>query len=131
MIRLEWLLVAVCSAVWLAALAIALGFLPRLRGVEPDLYQLYSLAAVLGWTAGNVYLMRRGTAPSRFGRRQLLWVYLFQPPGWVYFLWTLVPPADQARAPLVPLYAYAVYAIFFLVPISFRRKPERPPDSRS
>ena len=38
---------------------------------------------------------------------------------------SLAPLAERAAAPLVPLWAFAVYGIFFLVPVSFAPRPRQ------
>jgi hypothetical protein len=43
------------------------------------------------------------------------------PPSLLYILRALAPQAVQHAAPLVPLYSFVVYALFFLVPVTLRK----------
>jgi len=127
--RPEYLLGVSASVVW--ALVVVAQLRPELLAglVDLGLYPLYSVAAVLGWLAGNVFVVRLRSPDSRRHRRRLLLVYLLGPPAFVYLLRVAAPLATQTAAPLVPLYAFAVYGVFFLVPVSFRgmqRPPRRP-----
>ena len=132
---LELGLLAFFLAVWLLAILAGLGFLPLAGMLHLDLYRLYSIAAVLGWVAGNIYVFRTqnltGTAAGqpderRFPKRLLL-SYLIQPQSCVYFLRMLAPIEAQQAAPMVPIYAFGVYGLFFLVPLTLRatRTPRR------
>ncbi|HEX9737542.1 MAG TPA: hypothetical protein VGG06_36740 [Thermoanaerobaculia bacterium] len=124
--RLEIALLAAFSAVWLLAVLALFGILPLAGVFDLGLYRLYSVAAALGWLAGNVYLLRgRGLPAGGRGRRRLLLAYLLGPPGVLYLLRSLAPPAVQAGAPLVPLLSFAVYLLFFLVPVTLRPRPSR------
>ena len=116
---MELVLLLVFSVCWILAL-ILLGLGSPLAGLlDLGLYQLYGVAAFAGWLAGNVYVHRsRGLAPPV--RRRLIAIYLLGPPGVLYLLRSLAPTVSQATAPLAPVYASAVYAIFFLVPLSLR-----------
>ena len=62
--RLELMLLAAFSAVWLVAVLVLFGILPLAGVLDLDLYRLYSVAAVLGWLTGNVYLLRRRVLPA-------------------------------------------------------------------
>ena len=104
---------------WLAALASFVGLLPIAGLLDLGLYQYYGLAAFLGWLAGNVYLQRAQRVPKPL-RRRLMLVYLLGPPGLLYLVRALAPLTTQAFAPLAPLYASGVFAIFFLVPLSLK-----------
>lgn len=82
---------------------------------------------MLGWLSGNVYAFRSAAAPPPVLRRRFLLVYLLGPPSCLYLLRMLAPAADQAAAPLVPLYGSLVYGIFFLIPLTLRAsRPRRP-----
>ncbi len=132
---LELGLLAFFLAIWLLAILAGLGFLPLAGTLHLDLYRLYSIAAVLGWVAGNIYVFRTqnfpSAAPERSGRqrvrKRLLLSYLIQPQSCVYFLRTLAPFEAQQAAPMVPIYAFGVYGLFFLVPLTLRatRTPRR------
>ncbi len=47
-------------------------------------------------------------------------VYLLGTPGLLYLVRALAPLPSQAFAPLAPLYASGVLAIFFLVPVTLK-----------
>ena len=125
MTAFERSLLGLFSALWIVALLELFGLLPLAAGWPLSLYGLYGFGAFLGWVAGNVWVHRRRRVGRRLGR-WLLMVYFFGPPSILYLLRALAPAAYRGAAPLVPLYAYAVYAIFFLVPVSFAPKPRRP-----
>lgn len=117
--RLEAVLLGVCGLCWLVAGALALR--SEAAGSLPvSLYHLYGLGAFGGWLAGNVYVQRTGRLPSVW-RRRVAVVYLAGPPGLLFLLHSLTPAESQASVPLAPVYASAIYAVLFLVPVSFRR----------
>ena len=124
-VRLEIGLLGTFSLVWLVALLGLWGLLPTAGLLELDLYRLYSVAAVLGWLGGNIYVMRCRSRPK--ARRHLLLTYLIGPLGFVYLLRALAPESVQQAAPFVPLYCFVVSGLFFLVPVtlSSTRKPLR------
>jgi hypothetical protein len=121
------------GAAWIVALLHLAGVVPLAGGLPLSLYGYYAFAAIAGWLAGNVYVLRRRrlaatvpvTACGR-DRRLLAILYLFGPPALVYLLWALVPAAQQRLAPLAPLWAFGVYGVFFLVPIAFPPPARRP-----
>lgn len=120
-VRLELILLVVLSAIWLLALLGLFQILPLAGTFDLNLYRLYSVAAVLGWISGNIYVMRCRTLPDggRW-RKRLLLAYLLGPPGMVYLIRSLASPSLQQAAPLVPIYSVGVYAIFFLIPVTLR-----------
>ena len=111
----------VCSAIWLLAVLGLFRILPLAGTFDLDLYRLYSVAAVLGWVSGNIYMARRRNLPpgTRWNKRVLL-AYLLGPPGMVYLLRSLASIYEQESAPFVPIYSLGVYVIFFLVPVTLR-----------
>ena len=123
--RLELGLLTVFSAIWILAILTGLGAVPLAGILTLDLYRLYSIAAVLGWVAGNIYVSRVSAYDRRF-RRVVLLSYLIQPQSCVFLLRTLAEPAVQQAAPVVPLYSFGVYFLFFLVPLTLRAtRPQR------
>lgn len=147
--RAERSLLGFFGAAWMVALLHLAGVLPLAGALPLGLYGYYAFAAVAGWLAGNVYVLRRrrlaATVPptprgraageggrrvggpataGRRDRRLLAILYVFGPPSLVYLLWALVSSPQQRLAPLAPLWAFGVYGVFFLVPIVF------PPPSR-
>ncbi len=115
--RLEPILVALFFASWLGALVHQLQWISLSGALSLGLYPLFSLAAFLGWSFGNVYLLRRRGLDRRF-RGRLLLLYWIGPPGILYLLWSMNPQSVQEAAPLVPLLGLGVSSIFFLVPLS-------------
>lgn len=121
--RLELGLLVVGLLSWLAVLAVGRIGVPG-RGLLPmGLYPLYATAAVLGWLAGNAFVLR--TRGLQGGRRLYWMAYVLAPPGFFVLLWTLGPNAVRSAAPVAPLWAWGVYLVLFLVPVSFRRRPRR------
>ena len=118
--RLEVGLLALFVVAWCLALrAVAAGF--PLAGLVPlSLYQLYGIAGAAGWLAGNLYVQRSRKLPQMIRKRVLL-IYLLGPPSLVYLLRTMAPAAEQRAVPLAAIWAFAVLAIFFMVPVSLRR----------
>jgi len=99
----------------------AIGF-PWAGRAPVGLYALDGVAAAGGWLCGNLFVSARRSG----GRRgTLLLVYLIGPSGPLYLLFTLAPLEMQTIVPLAPLWAFAVFVLFFLVPVSFRRPPKR------
>ncbi len=126
-LQLEIVLLGVFSASWLLAILVLLRLVPVAGLLDLDLYSFYSLAAALGWVSGNVYVLRRQRLPADRYRKRLLLSYLLGPPSVLYILRALAPRAVQSAAPLVPIYAFVVYCLFFLVPVTLRvtRTPRR------
>ena len=128
--RFELGLLSLFSAAWLWVFVIYMGWAPVSGVLDMDLYRLYSVAAVLGWSAGNIYMLRAAGLP-RPGpfRKRLLAVYWLGPLSLLFLLRGLAPVEEQATAPLVPLYAACVQSLFFLVPVTLKitRTPRRRP----
>ena len=120
MLRLELAVVGFFCVTWLVAILAIVGALPLAGAVDIDLYRYYSVAAVLGWLVGNVYVFRRPAVPPGRLRFRFLLTYLVMPPGLLYLLRLMAPTSAQIAAPFVPLYAFAVFALFFLVPVTLR-----------
>lgn len=118
-LRVELVLLALFFACWLVGFLQWFGLVPRAGSLELGLRGLFSLAAALGWLAGNVYVPRRRGLPAEL-RRRILLIYLLGPPGLLFVLRSMAPFEEQMAAPLASLYATIVYAIFFLVPVSLR-----------
>ncbi|HUP43133.1 MAG TPA: hypothetical protein VM599_07990 [Thermoanaerobaculia bacterium] len=119
--RLELPLFGLFLACWVLALAHNLGLLSVATNLDLTLYQLYGVAAAVGWVAGNVYLQRRRSLPPEHRRRALA-LWLVGPQGIPALLRAMAPLASQAAAPAVPLYAFGVGAVFFCVPLVFGRR---------
>lgn len=119
--RVEAPLFGLFFACWLLAVLHNLGVLALASAVHLSLYQLYGVAAVLGWVSGNVYVHRRRHLP-REHRKRAAALWLIGPQGIPALLRALTTLEAQATAPLVPLYAFGVGAVLFCVPLVFGRR---------
>jgi hypothetical protein len=90
-------------------------------GLDLSLYQIYAVAAVIGWLSGNLYVHRRKRLPEEHRRRAAA-LWLMGPQGVPALLRAMAPVEAQAAAPAVPLYALGVGAVFFCVPLVFGAK---------
>ena len=79
----------------------------------------YSVAVALGWGFGSLYVRRTWGLPTPVRRRFLL-IYYLGPPAILGVLRSMAPWPDQRAAPFVPLYAFGVFSILFLVPVTMR-----------
>lgn len=117
--RIEQPLLAFFSAIWILILLDAVSAIPLGGTATFDLHLIYALAGSLGWVAGNVFLLRR----PAMGPGYLAWVtYFGGPPSLVFLLCALSPVATKQAQPLVPIWATMVFAVFFGVPLSLRRR---------
>ena len=120
--RLEPILVAFFLATWFVNLLDVLGLVDLASGFNLALYPLYSLAAGMGWGAGLVYVTRAHRLPAELKRRVWM-VYFMGPPGILFLVRAMAALEVQRAAPLVPVYAWGVYAVFFLVQVRFMPHP--------
>lgn len=118
MTRIELPLFGLFFACWLAAVLHNLGLVGVSAGLDLSLYQVYAVAAVLGWLSGNVYVHRRKRLPKEHRKRAAA-LWLMGPQGVPALLRAMAPVEAQAAAPAVPLYALGVGAVFFCVPLVF------------
>ena len=100
-------LLSFTRVVWLA------GSLPL------TLYGYYSVAVALGWGFGGLYVRRTWGLPTPVRRRFLL-IYYLGPPAILGILRSMAPWPDQSAAPFVPLYAFGVFSVLFLVPVTMK-----------
>ncbi|MDX1645332.1 MAG: hypothetical protein R3244_13340 [Thermoanaerobaculia bacterium] len=118
--RFETTLAVLSFGCWSIGLLAYLGLLPLAGALDLDLQVLFAAAAAVGWLSGNVYVQRsRGVA--RVERGRLILIYLLGPPGALFLIRSLASVEHQAAAPLASVYAFGVYAVLFLVPVSLRR----------
>jgi hypothetical protein len=96
-----------------------LGILPLADSLSLSLYSLYGLAAAAGWLSGNLYILRSRGIPGPM-RRRILIIYWLGPPSLVFLLRAMAPAAAQQAAPLVSIYAFGVFSVFFLVPVTLK-----------
>ena len=84
-----------------------------------SLYSYYSVAVALGWGFGILYVRRTWGLPTPIRRRFLL-IYYLGPPAILGLLRSMGTLQDQRDAPFVPLYAFGVFSILFLVPVTMK-----------
>ena len=118
--RLELAFLAVFSAVWLLVFVTGIGWVSLAGALHLGLYPLYSIAAALGWVAGNVFVSRARAGLEPHLRKRLLFNYYIGPPSLLFLIRALAPLSIQQAAPLVPIYSFGVYSLFFLVPVTLR-----------
>lgn len=125
MTRLETALFGLFLACWLIDLLVFFRLVTVAGSLALGFYPLYSAAMSLGWISGYLYERRRWDFPDPL-RRRIFLLYFVGPPGLIYLLRAMAPFEMQAAAPLVTLYAFGVFAVFFWVPIKFplRRLPK-------
>ncbi|GMU67317.1 MAG: hypothetical protein AMXMBFR36_35910 [Acidobacteriota bacterium] len=122
MLRTETVVGGFFLATWVVAIVYLAGWLepPRLA---LTLQALFTFAAAFGWVIGNLGMLRQRAAAkdevARLRRRRLA-LYLAVPAGLIALLRAMMPLELRAAAPLAGLYAFAVYAIFFFVPVLLR-----------
>ena len=119
--RFEQSLTAFFVLCWLVFAINALAGYPAGGILKLGLYPLYSLAVASGWILGNIYVQRTA-GQSRTSRRRLFWSLLLSASGLFFLLWSLQSTAARQAVPLAAVFAYAIFALFFLVPVSFRRR---------
>ena len=129
MTRAEYVAAVVFTLGWLVAWLTLTNLVPLIGRLSLTLYQLYGVAATLGWLTGNLFVSRMRYVDPELKRWPFVLLYLLGPPSVIGLVRALAPWEAQRAAPLVPVFATLVYVIFFLVPVSFRRmqKPPRRP----
>jgi hypothetical protein len=117
--RLEIILLGLFLAGWIVVVLGWFGVVSLAGNLHlGSLYPLYTFACTLGWSAGTLYMHRRRGLADR-ERARLLILYYLGPQGLVYLLRSMTPISFQEAAPWVPVYAFGVFSIFFLVPVKF------------
>lgn len=119
--RIELPLFGLFLACWVLAGAHGVGLVSLAGALGLNLYQLYAVAAGIGWLSGNVYVQKRRRLPEDHRRRAAA-LWLVGPQGIPAVLRAMAPAAAQAAAPAVPIYAFCVGAVFFSVPLVFGPK---------
>lgn len=125
--RFELILIALFLACWVVVALDLVELVPIAGRLDLGLYPLYAIAALLGSVAGHTFVFRARRA-DRALRRRLLLVYFAGPPALLVLLRSLASEEVQSAAPLVPLWAVLVFAIFTIVPLTMRRP--LPPGNR-
>ena len=112
--RFELILLGLFLACWLVYLLAVFGVVMPDGTLNPGFYPYFSLAAAMGWGAGNLYVYRtRDLDPM--SRRRFLPGYFLAPLGLLLLIKMMMPLAFQRSAPLVGVYAFGVFSIFFSV----------------
>lgn len=120
--RFELILVALFLACWVVVVLDVFAVVHVGGRLALGLYPLYALAAFLGSVAGHTFVFRtRGTELAQ--HRRLLLLYFAGPPVLLVLLRFMAPEEAQEAAPLVPLWAVLVFAVFTIVPLMIRRPP--------
>jgi hypothetical protein len=122
-LRTEAVLGGFFLATWIVALVYGVGWLEA-PGLALSLYGLFSFAAAFGWVVGNLYVLRLRSLPAeaRALRRRFGILYLAVPAGVVALARAMAPLELRIAAPLAEPLALGVYTIFFMVPLSLRRR---------
>jgi hypothetical protein len=123
--RFELVLLALFLACWLVYLLAAFRIVAPEGTLDLGFYPYYSIAMVLGWAAGNLYVYR-GRDLELASRRRLLAGYFLGPLGLIFLLKAMMPLAFQRMAPLVGVYAFGVFSIFFGVATRLKIWGRRP-----
>lgn len=120
--RLEPVLLGLFLACFALDLLVFFRVLSLAGSLPLSLYGFYSVAMSLGWLSGILYERHRRGQPVPI-RRRLFLIYFLGPPGILYLIRSMAPLADQQAAPLVWLYSFGVFAVFFSVPVKLPVTP--------
>jgi hypothetical protein len=117
--RYEAGLLGLFLAGWLLYLLVLFRALTLAGSVSPSFYVYDSIAAALGWGAGNLFVYRDRDLDPRV-RGRFLSGYFFSPLGLILLIRAMWPAAVQKAAPLVGVYALAVFSVFFAVAVKLK-----------
>ena len=119
LMRREVILLGLFLACWAMSLLSFTRIVPLAGSLPLSLYNYYGVAVALGWGFGILYFRRTYELPAPVRRRFLL-IYYLGPPAILGVLRSMAPMADQRAAPFVPLYAFVVFSVLFLVPVTMK-----------
>jgi hypothetical protein len=119
LMRREVILLGLFLACWVMSLLSFIRIVPLAGSLPLSLYNYYGVAVALGWGFGILYFRRTYGLPAPIRRRFLL-IYYLGPLAILGLLRSMAPWADQRAAPFVPLYAFVVFSILFLVPVTMK-----------
>jgi hypothetical protein len=122
--RLEVALLGLFLACWALRVLSFLRILTLDGSLPLSLYSFYGVAVALGWGFGILYVIRTRDLPAGIRRLYLL-IYYLGPPAVLSLLRGMAPFTDQSKAPFVPLWAFGVFSVLFLVPVTMKF-PARP-----
>jgi hypothetical protein len=117
--RLELALLGLFLACWVLRVLSFAGAVSLAGSLPLSLYSFYGVAVALGWGFGILYVVRTRDLPVRT-RRLFLLIYYLGPPAVLSLLRGMAPAADQRAAPFVPLWAFGVFSVLFLVPVTMK-----------
>jgi cytochrome b len=117
--RGDAILLGLFLACWALSLLSFTRVVPLAGSLPLTLYGYYSVAVALGWGFGILYVRRTWGMATPIRRRFLL-IYYLGPPAILGVLRSMAPWPDQHAAPFVPLYAFGVFSILFLVPVTMK-----------
>jgi hypothetical protein len=117
--RLEVILLGLYLACWALSLLSFTHVLSLAGSLPLALYPYYAVAVALGWAFGILYVQRTRGFDAQMCRR-FLFIYYLGPPAILVLLRAMAPVAYQRAAPLVPLWAFGVFSILFLVPVTMK-----------
>jgi hypothetical protein len=117
--RYELVFLGLFLACWLVYLLGVFQVVKPAGTLDPGFYPYFSLAAAAGWGAGNLYVYRTRDFDAQL-RRRFLPAYFLAPLGLIFLIKTMMPLAFQRAAPLVGVYAFCVFSIFFVVATKLR-----------
>lgn len=117
--RFEVILLGLFLACWIFSLLSFTRIVPLAGSLPLALYPYYTVAVSLGWLFGILYVRRARGQPKPV-RRRLALIYYLGPPAILVLLRAMAPLEYQRAAPLVPLWAFGVFSILFLVPFSLK-----------
>ena len=122
--RLEVALLGIFLACWVLRVLSFLRVINLAGSLPLSLYGFYGVAVALGWGFGILYVIRTRDLPPRIRRLYLL-IYYLGPPAILSLLRGMAPFKAQTDAPFVPLWAFGVFSVLFLVPVTMKF-PARP-----
>jgi hypothetical protein len=118
--RFEVILLGLFLACWGLSLLSFTHILSLAGSLPLALYPFYSVAVALGWAFGMLYMQRTRDFKDPQLRRRFLFIYYLGPPAILVLMRAMAPVAYQTAAPLVPLWAFGVFSILFLVPVTMK-----------
>ncbi|MES1244580.1 MAG: hypothetical protein ABUT39_23440 [Acidobacteriota bacterium] len=117
--RYEQILLALFLACWLVYLLALLRIVKPEGTWNPGFYPYDTLAAAVGWGAGNLYVYRTRDLEEK-DRRRFLPGYFLAPIGLILLLKVMMPVSFQRAAPFVAVWAFGVFSVFFSVATKLR-----------
>jgi len=117
--RYEQVLLGLFLACWLVYLLAVFRWATPEGTLALGFYPYDTLAAALGWGAGNLYVYRTRDLEEP-ARQRFLPGYFLAPLGLILLLKVMMPLDFQRAAPFVGVWAFGVFSIFFFVATKLR-----------